>query len=175
LELVIDPTCSIVLERQPAEKNVMERPPRKMEEKLVNVNSLTKSLFQGFAIFVAAFGTYLIFLEQFPENAALARTMGLTIMFISNILLVHVNSSEEDFAIQSILRLRRDKVVAAVNISIIFGLLLMIYTPAAEVMKLAQLSFQQLILAVGVACAAVLWYEVIKIIKLVLGWKLKHS
>ncbi|MGL5205906.1 MAG: cation-translocating P-type ATPase, partial [Acidaminococcaceae bacterium] len=175
LELVIDPTCSIVLERQPAEKNVMERPPRKMEEKLVNMNSLTKSLFQGFAIFAAAFGTYLTFLEQFPENAALARTMGLTIMFISNILLVHVNSSESEFAIRSILRLRRDKVVAAVNISIIFGLLLMIYTPVAEVMKLAQLSFQQLILAVGIACAAVLWYEVIKIIKLVLGWKAKHS
>lgn len=175
LELVIDPTCSIVLERQPAEKNVMERAPRKMEEKLVNMNSLTKSLFQGFAIFAAAFGTYLTFLEQFPENAALARTMGLTIMFISNILLVHVNSSESEFAIRSILRLRRDKVVAAVNISIIFGLLLMIYTPVAEVMKLAQLSFQQLILAVGIACAAVLWYEVIKIIKLVLGWKAKHS
>jgi Cation transport ATPase len=26
LELVIDPTCSIVLERQPAERNIMERP-----------------------------------------------------------------------------------------------------------------------------------------------------
>lgn len=48
LELVIDPTCSIVLERQPAEKDVMERPPRKMDEKLININSLTKSLFPRF-------------------------------------------------------------------------------------------------------------------------------
>jgi Ca2+-transporting ATPase len=28
LEIIIDPTCSIVLERQPAEKDIMSRPPR---------------------------------------------------------------------------------------------------------------------------------------------------
>ena len=173
LELVIDPTCSIVLERQPAEKDVMDRPPRKMDEKLVNINSLTKSLFQGLAIFGAAFGTYLIFLEQSPDNAALARTMGLTIIFISNMLLVHVNSSESEFVIQSILRLRKDKVIAAVNISIILGLLVMIYTPVAEVLKLAQLSYQQIILAVGIACAAVLWYEIVKVVRFAFGCKTK--
>ena len=34
LELIIDPTCSIVLERQPAEKNIMERSPATQMKKL---------------------------------------------------------------------------------------------------------------------------------------------
>ena len=173
LELVIDPTCSIVLERQPAETDVMERPPRKMDEKLININSLTKSLFQGFAIFGAAFGTYLTFLEQYPDNAALARTMGLTIMFISNMLLVHVNSSESELAIQSILRLRRDKVIAAVNTGVILGLIIMLYTPVADILKLAPLNWEQIILAVGIACASVLWYEIVKLVRLFLSNKAK--
>ena len=171
LELVIDPTCSIVLERQPAERDVMDRPPRKTDEKLINLNSLTKSLFQGFAIFGAAFGTYLVFLEQSSDNAALARTMGLTIMFIANMLLVHVNSSESELAIQSVLRLRRDKVIAAVNIGVILGLIIMLYTPVAEVLKLAPLTCPEILLAVGIACASVLWYEIVKIVRFFLHRK----
>ncbi|HBE14135.1 MAG TPA: HAD family hydrolase, partial [Clostridiales bacterium] len=43
LELIIDPTCSIVLERQPAERNIMDRLPRNPHEKIMSVNSLLKS------------------------------------------------------------------------------------------------------------------------------------
>lgn len=174
LELVIDPTCSIVLERQPAERDIMDRPPRKAEEKLINLNSLTKSLFQGFAIFGAAFGTYLFFLEQYPDNAALARTIGLTIIFISNMLLVHVNSSESELAIKSILRLKGDKVIAAVNIGVILSLIIMLYTPIAVVLKLAPLNWQQVILAFGIASVSVLWYEIVKLIRFTLLCKVKN-
>ncbi|MPN28182.1 hypothetical protein SDC9_175621 [bioreactor metagenome] len=143
--------------------DVMERSPRKTDEKIIDISGLTKNIFQGFAIFGAAFGTYLTFLEQSPDNAALARTMGLTIIFIANMLLVHVNSSESEFAVQSILRLRGDKVIAAVNIGVIVSLIIMLYTPIAEGLKLAPLNWQQIVLAVGVACASVLWYEFVKL------------
>lgn len=43
LELVIDPTCSIVLERQPAEQDIMERPPRDPNEKLLTAKSFSKA------------------------------------------------------------------------------------------------------------------------------------
>ena len=46
LELVIDPTCSIVLERQPAESNVMQRKPRNPKEKVLSANVLIKSTAQ---------------------------------------------------------------------------------------------------------------------------------
>ena len=48
LELVIDPTCSIVLERQLAEQDIMERSPRNPDEKLLAAKTLFKSVMQGF-------------------------------------------------------------------------------------------------------------------------------
>ena len=53
LELIIDPTCSIVLERQPAESNIMDRKPRDPNEKILTAGVLTKSILQGLAIFLS--------------------------------------------------------------------------------------------------------------------------
>lgn len=59
LVFVIDQTCSIVLERQPAETDIMERDPRNPKEKLLNAKILFKSVIQGLVIFAASFGTYM--------------------------------------------------------------------------------------------------------------------
>lgn len=165
LELVIDPTCSIVLERQPEERDIMERRPRSPEEKILSPQILTKSILQGLAVFAASFGTYFWFLQRFPANAPLARTMGLVIVLLSNLLLVQVNSSHSDFAIQSLGRLMRDKIMWAINIGTIAGLLVILYTPLSGFLKLAPLSAGQFLLALGIACAAVLWYELVKLAK----------
>lgn len=110
LELIIDPTCSIVLERQPAERDIMERKPRDPKEKLLTPRILIKSVIQGLVIFAASFGTYLTVLAGNEANAPVARTMGLAIIMLSNLLLVQVNSSECDFAFRSVIRLAKDKV-----------------------------------------------------------------
>lgn len=168
LELVIDPTCSIVLERQPAEQDIMERAPRNPKAKLITMTILLKSIIQGFVIFGASFGSYVMFLNQYPDNAPLARAMGLTIILLANVLLVQVNSSNSEFTIKSFLRLINDKVMLAVNLGTIAGLVIMLYTPLSVFLKLAPLSISQLLLAAGIACVAVLWYEIVKFVKLVM-------
>ena len=165
LELVIDPTCSIVLERQPAEEDIMERPPRNPNEKLITAKILLKSVMQGFIIFGASFGTYFAFLKQYPDNAPIARAMGLTIILIANILLVEVNSSNSEFAIRSFIKLKKDKVMMAVNLGTIGGLILILYTPLSSFLKLAPLSLNHIMLAVGISVASVIWYELIKAVK----------
>ncbi|SHI68560.1 Ca2+-transporting ATPase [Clostridium cavendishii DSM 21758] len=164
LELVIDPTCSIVLERQPAEQDIMERSPRNPNEKILPAKTLFKSLMQGFVIFGASFGTYLGFLSQYPENAPLARTMGLAIILLANVLLVQVNSSNSEFAIKSFIRLIKDKVMWAVSLGTIIGLLVILYTPLCEFLKLAPLSIYKLIIATAISVVSVMWYEVVKLI-----------
>ena len=165
LELIIDPTCSIVLERQPAEQDIMERVPRDPNEKLLTAKGLTKSLLQGFVIFAASFGTYYAFLGQNFNNAPLARTMGLAIIMLANLFLVQVNSSNCDFAIKSFKQLIKDKVMWAVNIGTIAGLLLILYTPLCGLLKLAPLTVEQFFSAVGIAAISVLWYELVKLVK----------
>jgi Ca2+-transporting ATPase len=169
LELIIDPTCSIVLERQPAERDIMERKPRNPNEKLLTTKTLLKSVLQGLVIFAASFGTYFSMLSQNPDNAPLARTMGLAIVMLANLFLVQVNSSDRDFAIQSFFRLIKDKVMWTVNIGTIAGLLLFLYTPLCGFLKLAPLSAGQFFSAVGIAAIAVLWYEVVKLMQKMLN------
>jgi len=171
LELVIDPTCSIVLERQPAEKNIMERPPRDPKTKLLTMTTLFKSVMQGLVIFGASFGAYVQFLSQQPDNAPLARSMGLAVIFLANILLVQVNSSNSEFAFRSFYRLIKDKVMVVVNVATIAGLLIMLYSPLNRFLKLAPLTLDQMLLAAGIAFAAVFWYEIVKFVKMVIAAK----
>lgn len=164
LELIIDPTCSIVLERQPAERDIMERAPRSPNEKILDAGSLVKSLLQGFAVFAASFGTYFTVLQQNPQsNAPIARAMGLAVIFLSNILLVQVNSSYTDFVFRSMKRLTKDRVMWAITVGTIFGLILILYTPVSGFLQLAPLSGLQFLTVIGVSLAAVLWYELVKL------------
>jgi Ca2+-transporting ATPase len=165
LELVIDPTCSIVLERQPAENDIMDRAPRNPEENILTSKTLIKSIMQGFAIFASAFGTYIVFLKQNPDNAELARAMGITIILLANILLVQVNSSNSEFAIKSFKKLIKDKVMWAVSLGTIVGLIIILYTPLSNFLKLAPLSLNQMAIAILAALASVGWYELVKVFK----------
>ena len=165
LELIIDPTCSIVLERQVAERNIMNRKPRDPNEGIITPKNLMKSIIQGIIIFIASFGTYYLYLNNNINNAAVARSMGLVIIFISNIILVQVNSSDNDFAYKSFMINIKDRVMWIVNIGTILGILLIVYTPISSFLKLTVLSFNQLLMAVVISIIAVMWYEFVKIIK----------
>ena len=169
LELIIDPTCSIVLERQPAELNIMERPPRNPKEKMLNAGTLIKSVIQGFTIFAASFGVYYYMILQNPNDAAeaaVARSMGLAVIMLANLFLVQVNSSDIDNIFVSIKRLAKDKVMWAINILIILGLFLILYTPVNGFLKLAPLNAKQLLIVLILSSVSVLWYEIIKLIKI---------
>ena len=165
LELLIDPTCSIVLERQPAETDIMERKPRDPNEKLLTAGILTKSVLQGLVIFATSFGTYFTVLGGNAANAPVARAMGLAIIMLSNLFLVQVNSSDRDFAMQSAKRLAKDAVMWAANLGTLAMLGVILYSPLNGVLKLSPLSAPQFFSAVGIAVISVFWYELVKLIR----------
>ena len=162
LELIIDPTCSIVLERQPAESNIMDKKPRDVKESIVTKKSLLKSSIQGIVIFIASFGTYYFLLNKDP---LLARTMGLLIIMVSNIFLVQVNSSDYDYTFDSIKKIIKDKTMLIVNSLMIIGILVIVYSPFNSILKLKMLNIQEVILVIAISFMAVFWYEFVKIFK----------
>ena len=163
LEVLIDPTCSIVLERQPAEEDIMARTPRDPKEKLLTGKLLAKSVLQGFFIFAASFGAYFASLAGNTDNAPAARSMGLAIIMLANLFLVQVNSSDHDFAYRSVRRLSKDPVMWAINLGTLTLLAVILYTPVSLYLKLAPLTGAQLFAAIGLAAASVLWYEFVKL------------
>jgi Ca2+-transporting ATPase len=165
LELIIDPTCSIVLERQPAEEDIMDRGPRDPKEKMLTAGILAKSVLQGLVLFGASFGTYYYMLQNNASQAPLARAMGLSVIVIGNLFLVLVNSSYHDFVFQSLRCLAKDKVMWMVLAGTISMLAIILYTPLSGFLKLTALSPSNLLIVIGIAAVAVLWYEVVKLVK----------
>jgi Ca2+-transporting ATPase len=165
LELVIDPTCSIVLERQPAEVDIINRDPRNPNENILTSHILIKSVIQGVVIFIASFGAYYLYLQDATDEGRVARTMGLAIIMLSNIILVHVNSSETQFAYNSFKKTIKDPVMWAITGGTIIGVLVLLYTPISGFLNLAPLSIDQLLIVIGLAIVSVGWYEIVKLIK----------
>ncbi len=164
LELIIDPTCSIVLERQPAEHDVMERPPRNPKEGILSREVLLKSVAQGLAIFAASFGVYYASLLS-GAGAETARTMGLGIIILANLFLVQVNSSHSDSMFTTLKQLAKDKAMWIVNIATLVGLIAIVYTPLNGWLKLSPLSAGEMLLTLAASAASVMWYEIIKLSK----------
>ena len=100
--------------------------------------------------------------------------MGLVIIMLSNVFLVQVNSSDVDFAAQSMVRLARDRVMWMACALTVAGVLAIVYTPISGFLKLAPLSPVQLLLAACISGISVLWYEVVKLVKVVLRMKTSH-
>ncbi len=90
LELIIDPACSVVLEAEQEEHDVMSRPPRHPSSALLSAPLIAWSILQGVcalalvsAIFVAAI------LAGMPE--AVVRTVAFVTLVGANIALIFVN------------------------------------------------------------------------------------
>lgn len=161
MELVIDPTCSIVLERQPAERNIMDRKARGPKEKLILPNLMIKSIVQGLFIFAASFTPYVLIWRNQPD-ATLARSYGFVVLMLSNLFLVLVISSGADMAYQSIKKLLRDRTMRLILLCTFALLLIILYTPLNTFIKLAPLSLPQLAGAVALAAVSVFWFEAVK-------------
>ena len=164
LELIIDPTCSIVLERQPAEDDIMLRKPRNSNSKILDRALLIKSISQGIAIFIASFSIYYIVLDNNSQNAGVARSMGLTVIMLANIFLVQVNSSDYGSALSSIKKLSKDKIMWIVYFVTLLLIGTILYSPLNNFLKLAPLTFKELLISLLLAATSVFWYEIIKYI-----------
>jgi Ca2+-transporting ATPase len=87
LEMVIDPACSIVFEREPAAPDLMHRPPRPASTPLLGLRMIAASLLLGASAFALVLLVYMIASRAAlapPQTAALA----FTALVVSNIALV---------------------------------------------------------------------------------------
>ena len=103
LEMVIDPACSIVFEAEPDEDDLMHRPPRSAESRLLSGGMAGWSLFQGLLAFAAVAAIFAGGLfRQLPEDELRA------LVFVSLVLinggLILVNRSSSGSLLQAIIR-----------------------------------------------------------------------
>jgi len=163
MELVIDPTCSIVLERLPAEEGLMDRPPRRPGEPLLLARRLLRSLLQGTVLFTASFGAYFYLLPRLGAESA--RSAGLAVLILANLFLVLSGGSDTESALRAFYRGTKEKILWFVVAGTLLGLGIILYSPLHSFLKLAPLPPLTLLAAGAMAAVSVYWYEIAKWIK----------
>jgi Ca2+-transporting ATPase len=163
LELIMGPTCSIIFENEPIEKNTMIQKPRPFTKTFFNWSELAISIIQGLVITAGTLGTYLYSIKQgFGESHT--RTMVFTVLISANIFLTLVNRSFY-YSVFTTIKYKNNLVLLIIGITIsILGLLLFL-PPLTKFFQFEFLNTSQLAFSIGIGFLSVIWFEIFKWIK----------
>lgn len=160
LELIIDPACSIVFESEPAEKNVMNRPPRNPKGALFGKKLLALSLLQGLSSLAAVIAVFLLAL-RFGQTEGGARALAFTTLIISNLCLILTNRSWTR-GIISVFSVS-NKALTGVIIGAVGFLLMVIYIPFLQNMfHFGQIHSEDMVICFAAGVWSILWFELLK-------------
>jgi Ca2+-transporting ATPase len=159
LELIIDPACSIAFENEPAESDVMQRPPRDAAAPLFGGAALGLALLQGLGVLAAVMGAFAWTSPRIPEPEA--RAFAFATLVVGNLALILSNRSPTRslwLTLQTPNRMLWAVVGGALAL-----LMAALYLPwAVEVLRFAPLPAHELAAACGLGLVSVLWFEGIK-------------
>jgi len=163
LELIMGPTCSIVYENEPLEKNSMLQKPRIITNTFFNFKELTISIFQGLAITAGTLFIYQLAVQKgYTED--MTRSLVFTTLIFANLFLTLVNRS---FYFSALTTLRNKNILLRIVIIATLALLAMIlYIPSfSSFFKITSLEGMQIGWAIATAFVSVIWFEFYKMIK----------
>lgn len=163
LELIIDPSCSVVFEADKEEKNIMGRPPRRMGEPMFSRRMVIISLLQGLSVLAVVL---LIFVWGIKagkgENEARALTF--SALVFANIMLILTNLSWKE----SFVGIMRDahKTFWFVSAGAVTILLLVLYVPfLRELFHFDMLHADDLFMTLCAGTLSLAWFEILKMMR----------
>ncbi|MEP6931213.1 MAG: cation-translocating P-type ATPase, partial [Flavobacterium sp.] len=163
LELVMGPTCSIVYENEPMEKNTMAQRPRHFTSTFFNWKELSTSIVQGLVITIGTLFTYQYCIYQ-GYDEQYTRTMVFIVLVTANIFLTLMNRSFY-YSIFTTLRYKNNLVPIIIGITIFITGMLLYIKPFATFFTFKPLKALPLCMAIGVGFLSVIWYELVKLWK----------
>lgn len=163
MELIMGPTCSIVYESEPMEKDTMQRKPRKMTETFLNWKELSISIVQGLMITLGVMIAYQYAVGQGGDEIT-TRAMVFTTLVFANILLSLVNRSFVYSVFEGFKY--RNNLFPIIIIATLVLLFMILYIPTiAGFFHVTGLYLLELGIAFLIAAGSVLWFEIYKWIK----------
>jgi Ca2+-transporting ATPase len=92
LELIIDPSCSLVFEAEQEEQNIMQRLPRSMHSSIFQAKVLWRGFWQGSIIFLMVLAIYWFTIQHGIANDE-ARAITFTAIVVGNLGFIFLNRS----------------------------------------------------------------------------------
>jgi Ca2+-transporting ATPase len=87
LEIIIDPSSTLIFEAEPSDPNIMKRPPRKLNSSLVNYSDIAWNSLTGLISFCLVFAIYWFLLKR-GDSPELARTVTYLALVYCNLILI---------------------------------------------------------------------------------------
>jgi len=163
LELIMGPTCSIVYENEPMEKNTMLRPPRPFSATFFNWKELMISVIQGIVITCGTLFTYQ-YAVAVGLDEQLTRTMVFSCLLSANILLTLVNRSFY-YSLFTTMRYKNHLMFLVLGFTVLLASALLYLRPMAYFFEFRPLSVIQLAVSTGIGFFSVGWFEGLKWIR----------
>ena len=160
LELIIDPACTVVFEMEKDEKDIMQRPPRKLDEALFGRDMIFTGLIQGLGILAVVAGVYSFgLLSGLGEKEA--RMFAFVSMVIGNLGLIFSNRSHE--TILKSLRTPNKALWWVTGGALFFLTLVLLVPPLRDVFQFAEMHRWEMVLLAFSGLASILFAESVKL------------
>jgi Ca2+-transporting ATPase len=160
LQLIIDPSCSVVFEAEPLDSDAMAAPPRKPDARLFDASVLSRGLWQGgglLLLLLALFG----YARAATGSDDMARALTFSALVVSSIGLIFVNRTWSRALVATSVRSNPYFGWMAVGSTAVLAIIL--YVPAIRTLFAFALPPPSLMaMGMGVALTATLWFEGVK-------------
>jgi Ca2+-transporting ATPase len=160
LELIIDPACSVIFEAEQAEKNVMSRPPRKINGAFFNGKKILISCFQGICILIATLGVYFVTLKM-GFNIGEVKALTFSTLIFANIATILTNRSWGS-SIFTILRTPNKTVKWVIGGAALFILLVLTAPFLQRLFQFEPVSAWGIALTFIIGMSTMIWFEIYK-------------
>jgi len=162
LELIIDPLCSVVLEAERDERDVMRRPPRDPESALLSRRLLVTGFLQGVLAILAVCGIFL-YATRHGLTTEGVRSMGFLTLVCANYALIFANRSFSASPLEGLARPNPSLWISVVSAA---GALVAIFViPAVRgFLRLGALQAPQVLLCVAAAAVLLGVLEAVKLL-----------
>ncbi len=160
LELIMGPTCSIIYENEPMERNSMLQSPRPFSTTFFNWKELATSILQGFIITGGTLFTYQLAVYK-GYNESLTRTMVFVVLISANIFLTLINRSFY-YSIVETMKYKNSMVLLIICLTVFVSGLLLYIKPLTEFFQFETLNLWQLLACISIGFVSVIWFEAVK-------------
>jgi Ca2+-transporting ATPase len=163
LELIIDPASSIAFEAEPAEPDVMRRPPRRRSAPLVSAGTLGLALLRGAGVLGVALAVYMGGLKLgHPVGAA--RGAAFAALIVGNLGLIIAHRSLSHTTLGSLSR-RNPVLWWIVGLAAATLLLVLALPELRELFHFSGIRSSDALLGIGAGMASLVWLELVDFVR----------
>jgi Ca2+-transporting ATPase len=163
LELIMGPTCSIIYENEPIEKNLMQQAPRPFTTSFLKWKELNISIFQGLAITAANLAMYQ-YAVYYGHNENTTRTMVFITLISANIFLTLVNRSFY-YSVITTLKYKNNLLAGILLLTLLLMAIILFVPFINHFFKFEIPDVRETIISVSAGFVSVIWIELYKYFK----------